>query len=652
MTQSKLPPLIPREVLFGNPQRTHPQISPDGRYLAYIAPNARNTPQVWLRTIGHADDCVLTAANTRGIQQCFWAYDGEHILYLQDTDGDEHWHVYAVNRQSKLVRDLTPFVGTRARMVACEPRTPHEILVAINLRDPGRHDVYRINLQSGAAQLDTLNTSDVITWTADAALYVRAALAFAADGGFDLLVRPSGAAPTRQSRAPTPTPSRDDDPVWQFALHWGSDDRGHVVGFSMTERLLYLISTHNANTRRLLALDIVTGKETILAEDQEYDVDDDPWYHRVGVFFHPTERIVQAVAFYRDTLEWQVLDQMVAADFEAITRIHAGEFHVTSRDLADRTWLVAYTPDDGPVTYYAYNRNSKTAERLFSDRPELESASLARKQPFTLRARDGLTLHGYLTLPIGVEPRNLPTVLLVHGGPHTRDRRGFEPEVQWLTNRGYAVLQVNYRGSTGYGKAFQNAGNREWGGKMNDDLIDAVAWLVGQGVAHPRQIAIMGFSYGGYATLAGLTFTSDVFAAGVALCGGSNLLTWLRSDPPATEAERAMTERLIGDPETEAAFLQSRSPFFFADHLRVPLLIALGANDPRVPQAEGNQIVAALRQAGKPVEYIVYTDEGHGLTRAENRLHFYAKVEAFLAQHLGGRAEPLTEIPGHAGVDM
>jgi dipeptidyl aminopeptidase/acylaminoacyl peptidase len=345
-----------------------------------------------------------------------------------------------------------------------------------------------------------------------------------------------------------------------------------------------------------------------------------------------------------------VLDQSIAPDFEAITKVRQAEFGVSSRNLTDSNWLVAYSTDDGPVYYYAYDRESKTSTLLFSNRPQLEELSLASMQPISFQARDGLTIHGYLTTPVGISAKNLPTVLLVHGGPWVRDTWGYDPEVQWLANRGYAVVQVNYRGSSGYGKDFLNAGNREWGAKMHDDLIDAVNWLVQQGIADSKKIAIMGGSYGGYATLVGLTFTPDVFAAGVDIVGPSNLITMMESIPPYWEPLRAMEAHRVGNLETEQDFLKSRSPLFFVDRIKKPLLIAQGANDPRVKQAESDQIVEAMQQNGKPVEYVLYTDEGHGFARPENRLHFYAKAEEFLAKYLGGRFEPLGDIPGHSGV--
>jgi dipeptidyl aminopeptidase/acylaminoacyl peptidase len=615
-----LPTLIPREILFGNPQRMSPLLSPDGKFLAYLAPDDKDVLQVWLRTVGAADDRKLTADKKRGIRSFFWTYDGQHLVYMQDSDGDENWHLFGVDVASNVVRDLTPFQGIQAQLVDRSPDVPGEILVGLNVRDARLHDVYRVNLRNGAVEMDTQNPGNVIEWAADASLKVRAAIATAKDDGFDLRVRRTAGAD------------------WETVLHCPPDEEVGVEGFSADGRTLYLRTNHDANANRLLAMDLATLKETVIAEDPQYDVSE--------VFAHPRTRVIQAVAFERDRLEWQVLDKSLTADFKALAAVRAGDFSFLSRDLADRTWLVAYVTDDGPVYYYSYDRASKAATLLFSSRPKLEGLPLAKMQPISFAARDGLEIHGYLTLPVGVEPKNLPAVLLVHGGPWARDTWGFNGWAQWLANRGYAVLQVNYRGSEGYGKKFLNAGNREWGGKMHDDLIDAVEWLKARGIADPSRIAIMGGSYGGYATLVGMSFTPKVFACGVDLVGPSNLVTLMKTVPPYWKPIMNIFRHRVGDLETEQAFLESRSPLTRADQIVRPLLIGQGANDPRVKQSESDQIVQSMRRRGKEVRYWVYADEGHGFARPENRLHFFAVSEKFLAHWLGGRCEPAGQIQG------
>ncbi|MBM4072375.1 MAG: S9 family peptidase [Planctomycetes bacterium] len=619
---AELPPLIPRSVLFGNPVKSSPQISPDGRLLAYIAPDDKNVLQVWVRTIGKKDDRKLTADKKRGIRTYFWTYDGDRLVYLQDNDGDENYHLYDVNLKTNTVRDLTPHPGVRAQNVDVDPKHPQEILVGLNLNDRSKFDVHRINLTTGAMELDTKNPGNVVSWTADADFKIRAAIAATKDGGYDLLYR---------ARPKT---------KWRVLRHWGSEEQGSPVGFSEDGKTLYLIANHDSNALRLIALNVDSKQETVLAEDPTYDVS--------GALVHPTKRTIQAVTFNKEKLVRKVIDDDIAQDVRVLSNVRKGQLGLVSRDLADRNWLVSYTNDDGPVYYYAYDRETKQPTLLFSQQPQLEGLMLAQMRPMSYKARDGMVIHGYLTVPVGVAPKDLPTVLLVHGGPWARDSWGFNPLVQWLANRGYAVLQVNYRGSTGYGKKFLNAGNREWAGKMHDDLIDGVNWLVRHGVSNPKKIAIMGGSYGGYATLVGLTFTPDVFAAGVDIVGPSNIISLLKTIPAYWAPAKAMFNKRVGDLEKEEEFLRSRSPLFFVDRIKAPLLIGQGANDPRVKQAESDQIVAALRKASKPVEYIVYTDEGHGFARPENRMHFYACTEAFLSKHLGGRAEPAGDVKGHS----
>jgi dipeptidyl aminopeptidase/acylaminoacyl peptidase len=615
--------LIPREVLFGNPERTSPQLSPDGQYLAYLAPDDNDVLQVWLRRLDRADDRAVTADRKRGIRSYFWTYQPGRLAYLQDVDGDENWHVFLVDTATNVVRDLTPFQGVRAQMVARDPNVPGQILVAMNVRDRRVHDVHRVDLDTGAVTMAVENPGNVLTWVADADLRVRAALAMASDGGSELIVR-----------------GKPED-SWRTLRRWGPDDRGRPAGFSPDGKLLYVVASHDANAARLLAVNPADGAEEVLAEDEQYDTG--------GVFIHPTRRHPQAVSYQRDRLDWQVLDEDVRADFEALAAVRRGDLRVAGRDLADSTWLVAYVVDDGPVYYYAYDRASQSAELLFTNQPRLEGLPLARMQPVSYSARDGLTLHGYLTVPPGRGDEALPAVLLVHGGPWGRDSWGFNATVQWLANRGYAVLQVNYRGSSGYGKDFLNAGNRQWAAAMHDDLIDGVEWLIGAGVADRRRVAIMGGSYGGYATLVGLTFTPEVFCAGVDSFGPSSLVTLLENVPPYWEPIRPLLSHRVGDPAAERQFLESRSPLHAVDRICRPLLIGQGANDPRVTQVESDQIVSRLRQGDLPVEYVVYTDEGHGFARPANRLHFSALAEQFLARHLGGRAEPVGDIPGHSG---
>jgi dipeptidyl aminopeptidase/acylaminoacyl peptidase len=457
-----LPPLIPREVLFGNPVKSGPQISPDGTRLSYMAPSDKGVMNVWVRTIGKSDDTQVTNDTYRGIRAHFWAYDGKHLLYLQDIGGDENFHVYSVDLATKVVRDLTPFQGIRAQGINIDKDHPNEMLVGLNLRDRRAFDMYRVDLTTGALALDTQNPGDVVGWITDADFKIRGANARnPSDGSTTLRVRDTAGAPFR------------DLVVWPFG------ENGGGVAFTKDGKDIYAQTSLGADTARAVKLDAATGKEAeVIASHPKADIAD--------VLVHPDTRVVQAVAFNYLKNEWQVLDPSIKADFEALAKMRRGEFYVGARDNADKTWIVTYQTDDGPVAYYAYHRDTKQADFLFVNRPAMEQLTLARMEPKVIKARDGFDLVSYLTLPPGVEPRNLPLVLNVHGGPWARDGWGFNPEAQWLANRGYAVLQVNFRGSRGFGKKFLNAGNVQWGvGTMQHDLTDAVKWAVAEGISRP-----------------------------------------------------------------------------------------------------------------------------------------------------------------------
>ncbi len=617
--RAELPPLIPREVLFGNPERTTPRISPDGTQLSYLAPD-EGVLNVWVRTIGKNDDRVVTKDRHRGIRRYTWAENGKSILYLQDSGGDENFHIYAVDPSGKGdARDLTPIPGVRAELVATDPAFPDDVLVVLNDRDPKFHDVHRINVTSGERKLVAQNPGDVSEWTADSKLVVRAAMAAMPDGGFQLRIRDSA------------------ESEWRPVITWTSDDSmgARVYGFSPKDRGVYVASSIGADTAKLIEVDAQSGESRVLAEDPSVDVGE--------AFAHPVTHQIQAAEFERERSTWNVLDESVKDDFAAVAKLCPGDFEVVDRDNLDATWIVAFTVDTGPTKFYTYHRPTKQGHFLFTTQPKLEGLALAPMKPVTITASDGMKLVSYLTLPVGIEPKNLPIVLFVHGGPWGRDSWGYHSYAQWLANRGYACLRVNFRGSTGFGKKFVNAGDREWGAKMQADLSDAVKWAVKEGIADPKKVAIMGGSYGGYATLAGLAYTPELYACGVDIVGPSNLITLLNSFPPYWETGRKMFYKRVGDPEKDADFLKSRSPLFSADKIKAPLLIGHGANDPRVKQAEADQIFAALKKNEKPVEMIVFTDEGHGFQRPENRLKFNAAAEAFLSKHLGGRCEPASE---------
>src|SRR6266567_2997291 len=578
--------LIPRQVLFGNPERISPRISPDGTQLAWIAPSD-GVLNVWVAPANAGRDegidwtaaRVVTDDTDRGIRMFAWAHDGRHLLYLQDTGGDENWRLHDVDLATMQRRDLTPFDKVQTQLIAAEKKFPTEILIGLNRDNPQLHDVYRLDLTTGELTKEVENPG-FVGWTADSQLVVRAGVAPQPDGGLVVMIRDSA------------------DEAWRPLLSIEAEDAltSGPIAFSEDGTSMLALSSVQANTGRLVRLDLATGGTGVLAPDVEDDL-------------------------------------------TAIRALHPGDPSFDNADDADATWLVGFTNDIGAVPFFSYDRETRTGRFLFETRPELSRYELAPMEPFSFAARDGLTMHGYATFPPGAGRARLPMVLNVHGGPWARDAWGFNPEAQWLANRGYLCVQVNFRGSTGYGKAFVNAGDREWAGKMHDDLVDTVAFATGQGWADPGLVAIYGGSYGGYAALAGAAFTPELFRCAVDIVGPSNLKTLIETIPPYWAPMISLFHRRVGDPAKDADFLWSRSPLSRADNISIPLLIAQGANDPRVKQAESEQIVAALKAAGIDHEYMLFPDEGHGFAKPENRMRFYAAAERFLAKHLGGRAE-------------
>ncbi|MFV2069789.1 MAG: alpha/beta fold hydrolase [Pirellulales bacterium] len=616
--------LIPRQVLFGNPQKATARLSPDGTWLGWLAP-VDGVLNVWVAPV---DDLQtgkpVTEDKRRGIRSYSWAYTSRHILYTQDKNGDENWHVYSTDVTSDKTIDLTPLESVNARINDVSDRFPEVILVGLNDRVPQLHDIYRINVVTAERELLQKNPG-FAGFLADDDYQIRLAMNYTPDGGQLLLI-----------------PKADDD--WSEFLRIDPADAMTTgpAGFDKTGKVLYLVDSRKRDTAALMTIDLASGTETLLAEDPRADVG--------GVLVHPTEKTVQAVSFDYMREEWKVLDPAIAADLDALKQVVDGEFVVTSRTQDDRLWTVAYVVDNGPVRFYLYDRPKKKAKFLFSSRDDLDQYALAKMHPVIIPARDGLPLVSYLTLPVGSDPDGdgrpdhpLPMVLDVHGGPWSRDQWGYDSRHQWLANRGYAVLSVNYRGSSGFGKKFINAANGEWAGKMHDDLLDAVDWAVRQRVADKDKVAIMGGSYGGYATLVGLTFTPKTFACGVDIVGPSSLVTLLENVPPYWMPFMPVMKDRLGDHTTDAGRkeLLARSPLARVDQIERPLLIGEGANDPRVTQLEADQIVHALQEKKIPVTYVLYPDEGHGFARPANRTSFNAVVEVFLARHLGGRYEPV-----------
>ncbi|MCC6546760.1 S9 family peptidase [Candidatus Sumerlaeota bacterium] len=642
-------PLIPRKVFFDNPDRASVQISPDGRRVSYLSP-VDGVLNIWVSDLDNLGAAApITADKGRGIRAYFWAFNNKQIIYLQDKEGDENWRVYAVDVASHVARDLTPMQGIRAEIEGVSEKFPNEVLIGLNDRNAQYHDLYRFNIETGEKTL-VLQNDQFAGLVTDDDFQVRFGSKFNPDGSISYM----------QPNA---------DGTWKEFMNIPEADTMNtsIAGFQKDGQTAYLIDSRGGNTSRLTTLDLKTGKQLLLAESKRCDVG--------GIITHPTQKNVQAVSFNYERVQWVILDASIEKDFDYLKSVNDGEMRINDRSLDDLHWIVVYLRDDGPVQYYHYDRKQMKATYLFSNRKSLEGLPLARMTSHVIQSRDGLNLVSYLTLPVdakvnkkGFPVKPLPLVLNVHGGPWVRDGWGYNAEHQLLANRGYAVLSVNYRGSTGFGKDFVNAGNREWAAKMHDDLLDAVNWAVKNGIADRDRVAITGGSYGGYATLVGMTQSPDVFACGVDVVGPSNLVTLLNSIPPYWAPALQMFKTRVGDHTTDEgrAFLESRSPLNKARNIRKPLLIAQGANDPRVKQAEADQIVKAMKDNGIPVTYVLYPDEGHGFARPENNISFMAVEEAFLAQHLGGRFEPVgdafkgssikvveggDQIPSLAGVD-
>lgn len=617
--------LIPRELLFGNPDKITVRTSPDGSRISYLAPKD-GVLNVWVGPIDEPEAARPVTNDTyRGIRSYSWSYTNEHILYIQDKDGDENWRIYSVNLSCGEIKDLTPFEDVQALIEKTSLNFPEEIIVGLNDRDPEYHDLYRLNIETGNMTLIQENRY-FSSFDIDDDYNVRFATNMTSDGGSEIF-KPTG------------------DGGWETFSEIPMEDMITTgsVGFNKTGEILYMTDSRGRNTAALYAMDADTGVETLVAEDPMADFS--------GWMRHPTEKNVQAVAFTYERKHWQVLDDSVADDLEFLETVDDGDIEVVSRSLDDNTWIVVYVVDDGPFRYYRYDSENKEAEFLFTNRKDLEDMPFAKMMiPVVISSRDGLNLVSYYTLPLGSDQDGderpeepLPMVLYVHGGPWARDVWDYNSVHQWLANRGYAVLSVNFRGSTGFGKDFVNAGNLEWGGKMHDDLIDAVDWAIEEGIADPDRVAIMGGSYGGYATLVGLTFTPEVFACGVDIVGPSNLTSLIETIPPYWQPEIELFATRMGDHRTQEGrkLLFERSPINYVENIERPLLIAQGANDPRVNQNESDQIVEAMQERSIPVTYALYPDEGHGFARPENSISFFAVAEAFLSEHLGGRFEPV-----------
>ncbi|MEV1023215.1 S9 family peptidase [Streptomyces sp. NPDC050264] len=617
------------EDFFASPARANASISPDGTRVAYLAP-WRERLNVWVENLDTGEEARCVTADTRrSVHVYHWTSDPRWLLYEQDGDGDENWHIYRVDLENPEAGaiDLTPFPGARAVGFETTPSRPGKALLRLNHRSPVEFDLYELDIPTGELTILAQNPGQVagLLYTPDGKLYTHT---LTDDGDIAL----STWDPVTGVRHPVATFDGSDYPLDIQPFQLTPDGTGAWIG-----------SNRGSDRTRLVRLDLATGAETEVDSDPILDLDP-----RSTVF--PTlpsplvlDRRTGDLIGVRHLGERQVIHPLTphfADVLENLTKLSDGDLSHLSSDHSGQRWVVSFTHDRDPGVTYFYDHATARSRLLFRPYPDRDPDTLAPMTPVTVPARDGLRLPAYLTLPLGTEPAGLPLILLVHGGPWHRDGWGFDPSAQFFANRGYAVLQVNYRGSSGYGKKFLKAGIGELAGKMHDDLIDAVDWAVDQGYADPDRVAIFGGSYGGYAALVGVTFTPDVFTAAVDFCGPSNLVTFLRTVPEFVRPHLINNWYLYaGDPANpeQEAELWARSPLSRVDDIRTPLMVVQGGNDARVVQAESDQIVAALRARGVDVEYMVKEDEGHGFVNAENNIDMYRAAERFLARHLGGR---------------
>jgi dipeptidyl aminopeptidase/acylaminoacyl peptidase len=611
--------LLPRRLIFANIERSVVRLSPSGEWLAFRAP-VNGVLNLWIAPLADVDKArPVTNVTDRNIGAWIgWTHDSRHVVYFRDQDGDENWRAWRADPRTGDIRALTPGPGVTCFIQQTSRHFPGELLIGHNERDKQYFDIYRVNVASGDSTLVQTNDGFEGYFT-DQRFNIRFAIRRLDNGDIEHL-------------------QRGPDDEWSPVARIGAEDAmdSSPVEFGDDGRELYWLDSRGRDTAAVVAQDMKSGAFRMLAEDPRADFTE--------LLLDPVTQHPIAAKNAAERVHWQVLDPDYKADFDLLTQHSRGDLFITGMSQDRCSWIIAYVFDDAPMEYFHYERGGRRIQRLFSSNPALTDAPLVKMESVTIQTRDGLELVCYLSRPRNAQTATqLPMVLLVHGGPWSRDHWGLAPDHQWLASRGYAVLSVNYRGSTGFGKAFVNAANLEWAGKMHDDLIDAVDWAVTAGIADPARIAIMGTSYGGYAALVGLTFTPEKFACAVDIVGISNLMTFLNTIPEYWGPWKSLWKVRMGDYTTAAGrrFLEERSPLNYAHRIIRPLLIGQGANDVRVKASESEQIVAAMERLGVPVTYVSYPDEGHGFVRPENRRSFAAVIEAFLAAHLGGRCQPV-----------
>ena len=610
---AELPELIPLRDFFRNPVESGHSLSPNGEYIGFLKPwNSRMN--IFVQKIGEEDATRVTSVTERDIPGFFWATDNR-IVYSLDKGGDENYHVFAINRDGSNELDLTPFEETRGSVIDDLRDDPDHMLVRHNERDKRTFDVFRVNVNTGESERLVKNPGNLVSFLTDH------------DGKLRIATTTDGVNTSVLYRE-----TEDDD--FKTILTTNFRESLSPLFFTYDNKNLYASSNIGRDKEAIVLFDPREGKELeVIYEHPQVDVSallrSDKRKTITGVAFTAAKRGYHFFDNKRremqDFLEEQLPDQEIA---------------LVSYNLDENKYLVRATSDRSRGAYYFYDLEKEELTHLADISPWLEPKELAPMRPIVFQSRDGLLIYGYLTLPVGVEPQDLPTVILPHGGPWARDTWGFRPDVQFLANRGYAVLQINFRGSTGFGRKFWEMSFKEWGQTMQNDVTDGVEWLIDQGISDPDRIGIFGASYGGYVVLAGLAFTPDLYACGVDYVGVSSLFTILETIPPYWEPMREMMYEMMGDPEKDQDMMRAVSPVFHADKIKSPLMIAQGANDPRVKISESDQIVAALKERGIEVPYMVKDNEGHGFRNEENRFEVYRAMEQFFGEHLKGRVEP------------
>lgn len=608
------PRIIPVEDFFKNPERSVFSLSPDGTKLAFLAPYQKRK-NIFVQNLGDSTAAIrLTSIIDRDLNSFFWA-NNDYLVYVRDYGGDENYRIFSVKADGSEEKDLTPFPGVKVDIIDDLEDDPEHLIIGMNKRNPQMFDPYRLNIQTGKLKLLAENPGNITSWITDH------------DGNLRIAIATDGVNTTILYR-------KTEAEAFKSVLQ--TDFKQTVMpmyfDFEAPEQV-YALSNLGRDKTAIVKMDIRTGKELeMVFEHPDVDVS--------YMSYSKKRKVPTTISYVTWKREYKFVDDQVANLYKRLEKELKGvEIVVTSTNQAEDKFIIRTYSDRSLGAYYFFDSIKDELIKISDVSPWLAENELAKVTPIEYKSRDGLTIHGYLTLPVGVEAKNLPVVVNPHGGPWARDVWTFNPEVQFLANRGYAVLQVNFRGSTGYGRAFWEASFKEWGLSMQDDVTDGVNWLVSEGIADAKRVGIYGGSYGGYCTLAGITFTPDVYTCAVDYVGVSNLFSFLNTIPPYWEPYREMLYEMVGNPKNEqdSARLHATSPVFHVDKIKAPLLIAQGAKDPRVNQAESDQIVEALRKRGVEVEYILKENEGHGFRNEENRFEFYGKMEQFLRKHLGGR---------------